>query len=131
VFVAARWWPVGPGWIAVVLAPAGWVLGIVLAFLSGEGEAHGMGPVTVGLLGLLVFVTAPATAVVLAVRAARAGQQSGSIAVPVSGSRLAATLVLTLLLGRIGLVVSAVVAVLVLVFAGSRCGNKPSPPGPE
>ena len=60
-------------WIAVALAPVGWVLGIVLAFLSGEGEAKGIGPVTLGILGVLLFVAAPATAVVLAVRAARAG----------------------------------------------------------
>ena len=37
----ARW-----AWIAVALTPAGWVLGIVLVFLSGEGEARGIGPVT-------------------------------------------------------------------------------------
>ena len=117
----ARW-----AWIAVALTPAGWVSGIVLAFLSGEGGANGIGRVTVGLLGVLLFVTAPATAVVLAVRAARAGHRSGRIAELVSGSLLVATLFLTLLLGRIGLVVTAVVAV--LVFAWARPRNKPSPP---
>ena len=108
-------------WIAVALAPVGWVLGIVLAFFSGEGEAKGIGPVTLGIRGVLLFVAAPATAVVLAVRAARAGHRSGRIAVVVSGSLLLATLVLTLLPGRIGLVVIAVAAV--LVFVGARIRN--------
>jgi hypothetical protein len=117
----ARW-----AWIAVAVTPAGWVLGIVLAFLSGEGGAKGIGPVTVGLLGVLLFVAAPATAVVLAVRAARAGHRSGRIAEIVSGSLLVATLFLTLLLGWIGLVVTTVVTA--LVFAWARPRNKPSPP---
>lgn len=112
--------------IAVALTPAGWVSGIVLAFLSGEGGAKGIGPVTVGLLGVLLFVAAPATAVVLAVQAARAGHRSGRIAEMVSGSLLVATLLLTLLLGWIGLVVTVVVTA--LVFAWARPRNKPSLP---
>ncbi len=120
----ARW-----AWIAVALTPAGWVSGIVLALLSGEGGAKGAGPVTVGLLGVLLFVAGPATAVVLAVQAARAGHRSGRIAEMVSWSLLVATLVLTLLLGWIGLVVTAVVTA--LVFAWARPRNKPSPPGPD
>ena len=116
-------------WVAVALTPAGWVLGIVLAFLSGEGEAKGIGPVTLGILGILLFVTAPATAVVLAVQAARAGHRPGRIAMVVSGSLLLVTLVLTLLLGRIGLIVVAVVTVLVFVWARPR--NRPSPPGSD
>ena len=111
----ARW-----AWIAVALTPAGWMLGIFLAFLSGEGEAKGVGPVTVGILGVLLFAAVPATAVVLAVKAARAGHRSGRIALVVSGSLLAATLFLTLLLGWIGLVVTAVVAVLVSAWARPR-----------
>jgi hypothetical protein len=47
----------------------------------------------------------------------------------VSGSLQVATLFLTLLLGWIGLIVTAVVAV--LVFAWARPRNKPSPPGPD
>jgi hypothetical protein len=106
-------------WIAVALTPVGWALGIVLAFLSGEGEAEGVGPVALGMLGVLLFVAAPAIAVILAVRAARAGPRSGRPAVVVSGLLLLATLVLTLLLGRIGLVV--VVAVVALLgFVESR-----------
>ena len=118
--ILARW-----AWIAVALTPAGWVLGVVLAFLSGEGEAKTTGPVILGTLGILLFVAAPATAVILAVKAARAGHRSGRIAVMVSGSLLLATLVLTLLLGGVGLIVVAVVTVLVFVWA--RPHNKPPP----
>jgi hypothetical protein len=103
-------------WIAVALTPYGWVFGIAnFVFLSGEGEAKGMGPVA-GIQVALLLVAAPATAVVLAVRAARAGYRSGRIVVVVSGLLLLATLVLRLLLGWIGLVVVAVVAVLVFVW---------------
>ncbi len=97
----------------MALTPAGWVLGIVLAFLSGEGDAKGIGPVTLGLLGVLLFVVAPATAVALAVKTARARHRFGKIAEIVSGSLLVATLCLTLLLGWVGLIVTAVVALLV------------------
>ena len=106
-------------WIAVALTPYGWVLGIAnFAFLSGEGEAKRIGPV-IGTHVALLLVTAPATAVVLAVWAVRAGHRSGRIAVVVSGLQLLATLVLALLLGWIGLVVFAVVAV--SAFLGARC----------
>lgn len=118
----ARW-----AWIAVALTPAGWVLGIVLAFLSGEGEAEGVAPVTLGILGVLLFAAAPATAVVLAVQTARAGHRSGKIAVMVSGSMLLATLVLTLLLGWIGMIVVAVVAVVVFLWVRPR--GRAAPPG--
>lgn len=114
-------------WIAVALTPVGWALGFFLALLSGEGQARGAGPVTLGLLGILLFVAAAAASVVLAVRAARAGHQSGRIAEAVSGVLFAATLVLTLLLGVLGLIVIAVAAV--LVFVGARSDSKPSPPG--
>ena len=115
-------------WIAVALAPAGWVLGIALALLSGEGQATGIGAVTVGIVGILLFVAAPAAAVILAVRAARAGHRSAKVAVVVSGVLLVATLVLTLLLGTIALVVVAVVAV--AVAAGTLWRHGP-PPGPD
>ena len=113
-------------WIAVASTPLGWALGIGLAFLSGEGEARGIGPVTVGILGVLLFVAAPAAAVILAVRAARAGYRSGRMVVAVSGSLLVVTLFLTLLLGRIGLVVTALAAMLVL----ARCAPATSRPRP-
>jgi hypothetical protein len=100
---------------------------MVLAFLTGEG--WGAGPVTVGLLGIVLFTAAPATAVVLAIKAARVGHRRGRIAVAVSGSLLAVTLFITLLSGLIGLV--ATVVVLVLVFAWARPRSKASPRGPN
>ena len=114
-------------WTAVASTPFGWALGITRSFLGGEGEAKGIGLVTLGILGVLLFAVAPATAVILAVRAARAGYRSGRIAVVVSGLLLLATLVLTLLVGSLGLVVAAVVAVLVAAWVRPR--DKPSPPG--
>ncbi len=116
-------------WIAVASTPLGWALGIYLAVLGGEGAAKGIGPVTLGIAGVLLFAAAPATAVILAVQAARAGHRSGRILVVVSGSLLLATLVLTLLVGWLGLVVAAAVAVLVAAWARPR--SKPPPPGPD
>ena len=116
-------------WIAVACTPLGWAMGITLAFLGGEGEAEDIGPVALGILGVLLFAAAPATAVILAVQAARAGHRSGRILAVVSGSLLVATLALTLLVGWLGLVLAAVVAVLVAVWARPR--DKPSPPGAD
>jgi hypothetical protein len=81
----------------------------------------------VGILGVLLFVAAPAAAVILAVRAARAGYRSGRMVVAVSGSLLVVTLFLTLLLGRIGLVVTALAAMLVL----AGCAPATSRPRPD
>ena len=84
-----------------------------------------------GILGALLFVAAPAGC-------GRAGRLGGTCRVPIRqdcrggvgvGFLLVVTLFLALLLGRIGLVVTAVGAVLVL--AGVRSRNKPSPPGPD
>ncbi len=47
-------------WIAVALTPYGRMLGIAnFAFLSGEGEAKGMGPVTGIQVALLLGVVGP------------------------------------------------------------------------
>ena len=115
-------------WITVGLTPAGWVLGVVLALMSCEGEAEGAGPVALGITGVLLFGAAPAAAVILAVHAARAGHRSGRAAVMVAGALLLATLVLTMLLGWIGLIVVAAVTVLVFVATASR-GQPPPGPG--
>jgi hypothetical protein len=104
-------------------------VGITLAFLGGECEAKGIGPVTLGILGALLFAAAPATTFILAVQAARAGHRSGRISVVVSGSLLLATLALTLLVGWLGLIVATVVAVLIAAWARPR--NKPSPPASD
>ena len=71
--------------------------------------------------GIVLFVTAPASAFILAVYAARAGHRSGKIAVVVSGLLLLATLAaLTWGIRWIGLAVIAVVAMLVLAWVCSR-----------
>lgn len=80
----------------------------------------GMGAVTKIQVAPLL-VAAPAAAVVLAVRAARAEHRSRRVDVVGSGLLLLATLVLMLLFGWIGLVVVAVVAV--LVFVGTCYGG--------
>jgi len=68
----------------------------------------------------VLFVTAPTSAFILAVYAARAGHRSGKIAVIVSGLLLLATIAVMLLYGRwLGLAVAAVVAVLVVAWVCS------------
>lgn len=75
-------------WIAVALVPVGLALGIVIAFLLGEDY-----PVfLLGLVPALVSLAAPVAAVVLAARAAQAGQRSAKAAVVVSGLLLVAAL---------------------------------------
>jgi hypothetical protein len=111
-------------WIAVALAPVGCGVGIVRAFLSGEGQAEGIGPVTVGVLGVLLFVAGPTAAVSLAVQAAQAGHRSGKVAVVVSGLVLLAAVGLAPMLGTIALVL----VVAVLGMLGWRYHTKPPPP---
>jgi hypothetical protein len=119
----ARW-----AWIAVALTPAGWVLGIAPVFLSGDGRTLGIGVLGLSLetWGVLLSVAVPVAAVVLAVKAARAGYRSGRIAVTVSGALLLATLALALLftplIGVIAVVVTA------LIFVSMRSRGNPSPP---
>ena len=105
-------------WIAVALTPLGWFSGFLAIAYSHLGDATDAGMMTTGVV---LFVEAPAIAVVLAVYAARAGHRSGKVAVVVSGLLLLAALVfLTLVYWRIGLPVTGVVAVLVLAGVRSR-----------
>jgi hypothetical protein len=112
-------------WIAVALAPVGCGVGVVLAFLSGNGQAEGIGPVAVGVLGVVLFVAGPTAAVILAVQAARAGHRSGKAAVVVSGLLLLAALGLAPMLGTIALVLVGAV----LGLLGWRYRTKPPPDG--
>lgn len=76
-------------WIAVILAPIGLVLGVVVAFVLGEAVDHWyLGPVPA-----LVALAAPTAAAVLAARTAEAAHRSGPAAVVVSGLLLLAALV--------------------------------------
>jgi hypothetical protein len=105
-------------WAAVALTPVGWFCGFLAVAYSHLGDVV---DVNQEITGFLLFVTAPTSAFILAVYAARAGHRSGKIAVIVSGLLLLATIVLPLLYGGwIGLAVAAVVAVLVLAWVRSR-----------
>jgi hypothetical protein len=105
-------------WIFVALTPLGWFSGFLAIAYSHLGDVTDVGMMTTGVV---LFVEAPAIAVVLAVYAARAGHRSGKIAVVVSGLLLLAALVfLTLVYWWIGLPATGVVAVLVLAGVRSR-----------
>jgi len=104
-------------WAAVALTPAGWFFGVLAVAYSHLGDVTDAGMMTGGVV---LFVTAPTSAFILAVYAARAGHRSGKIAVIVSGLLLLATIAVMLLYGRwLGLAVAAVVAVLVVAWVCS------------
>ena len=119
----ARW-----AWITIALTPAGWVLGIAPVFLSGDGGTLRIGELTLSLetWGILLAAAVPVAAVVLAVKAERAGCRSGRIAVMVSGALLLATLAFALLFTPLIGVIAVTVTVLILVSMRSR--SNPSPP---
>jgi hypothetical protein len=105
-------------WATIALTPVGWFYGALAVAYSHLGDVVDLNQ---EITGFLLFVTAPTSAFILAVYAARAGHRSGKIAVIVSGLLLLATIVLTLLYGGwIGLVAVAMVVVLVLAWVRSR-----------
>jgi len=105
-------------WAAVALTPVGWFCGVLAVAYSHLGDVTDVSMMTAGVV---LFAAAPTGAFILAVHAARAGHRSGKIAVVVAGLLLLATLaVLTWNIWWIGLVVTAVVAVLVLAWVSSR-----------
>ena len=114
-------------WAAVALTPFGWFFGVLAVAYSHLGDAVDVSQL---IAGHLIFVTAPTSAFVLAVCAARAGHRSGKIAVVVTGLLLLATLLFSAWEtgGWINLVVIAVMAVVaMLVFAWTRSRSKPPP----
>jgi hypothetical protein len=105
-------------WAAVGLTPVGWFYGFMAIGYSHLGDVTDRDMM---FGGVVLFAVAPTIAFILAVHAARAGHQSGKIAVIVSGLLLLATLVvLTLVYWWVGLPVTGVVAVLVLAWMLSR-----------
>lgn len=105
-------------WAAVALTPVGWFCGVLAIAYSHLADVTDVGMMTGGVV---LFVAAPTSAVILAVYAVRAGHRSGKVAVVVSGLLLLATIVVMLLYGGwIGLAVVAVIAVLVLAWVLSR-----------
>ena len=108
----------GWAWAVLAVTPVGWFYGALAIAYSHLGDVTDVSMMTGGIV---LFVTAPASAFILAVYAARAGHRSGKIAVVVSGLLLLATLAaLTWGIRWIGLAVIAVVAVLVLAWVCSR-----------
>lgn len=114
-------------WAAVAAVPVGWVAGVLLVFLGGEGRPAGAWSVVVGLAGVVVFAAVPAVAVALAGRLRHTGQASGRAAVVVSGCLLALTLVATVLVGPLATItVVGLMTVLILIrrrFPASRSGS--------
>ena len=111
--VLAAW-----AWVAVALTPVGWFYGFLSLAYSHLGDVTDVSMMTEGVV---LFVTAPTSAFILAVYAARAGHRSGKIAVIVSGLLLLGTLVfLTLAFWWVGLPVTAAVAALVLAWVRFR-----------
>jgi hypothetical protein len=105
-------------WAAVGLTPAGWFCGLLAIAYAHLGDVT---DASMMLGGIVLFATAPASAFILAVYAARAGHRSGRIAVMTSGLLLLATLgFLTWAYWWVGLPVTGVVAVLVLAWMRSR-----------
>ena len=82
--VLAAW-----AWAALAVTPVGWFYGALAIAYSHLGDVTDVNKM---IGGIVLFVTAPASAFILAVYAARAGHRSGKIAVVVSGLLLLATL---------------------------------------
>ncbi|MGE5289554.1 MAG: hypothetical protein ACM3ML_20625 [Micromonosporaceae bacterium] len=76
----------------------------------------------------LLGVIAPTAAVILAIRAARAGERSGRIAVAVSVLLLLGTLVLLGLDFTLGWIVALILVVAVLAVFGWRSRRRRLPP---
>lgn len=83
----------GP-WIAVVLVPLGWLLGLYPLAMMGwwESEAGSSAGAGYWLLVEALWLTAPTVTVISSVRAVRAGRRSGRIAAGVAGLLLLVTL---------------------------------------
>jgi hypothetical protein len=117
-------------WIAVALVPAGLILGAVAGLLWGEnpGATGGAWALPSSLLSL----AAPTAAVImLAIRAARAGERSGRAAVVVSVLLLAGTCAcppIGVVSMGLGWFIPLAVMVAVLGLSEWRSRSKPLPP---
>ena len=115
-------------WLAVAVTPVVWLAIIVAGFASGEDGAGS--PVLAAAWASLVSAAAPAAAVALGVRAARAGDRSGKMAAVAAAVLLMATFVflpvLVISMGPGWVIALAVVAVALGVLEW-RSRRKPSP----
>ncbi len=115
-------------WLAIAITPVVWFVVIFVGFASGENASGS--PVLASAWASLVSAAAPAVAVVLAVRAARAGDWSGKIAAVVSAVLLVATFVflpvLVISMGP-GWFIALAVVVVTLGVLEWRSRHEPSP----
>lgn len=116
-------------WVAVALTPVGWFLAVLAGFAWAEAPAGGVATWSLGTVPYaLLGVIAPTAAVILAIRAARAGERSGRVAVAVSVLLLVGTLVLLGLDFTLGWIVALVMVVAVLAVFGWRSRHMRLPP---
>lgn len=119
-----------PAWIAIPLVPVGLALGVAVSLLDGEGNGSSAGGFA-GLGPAVLSVAAPTAAVILAVRAASAGQPSARVAVAIAWLLLVGTFVVlpiaVISLGA-GWIIALVAVVAVLGMYGWRHRNKPLRP---
>ena len=116
-------------WVAVALTPVGLFLAVLAGFAWAEAPAGGVATWSLGTVPYaLLGVIAPTAAVILAIRAARAGERSGRIAVAVSVLLLLGTLVLLGLDFTLGWIVALVLVVAVLAVFGWRSRHRRLPP---
>ncbi len=116
-------------WVAVALTPVGWFLAAIAGFAWAEAPAGGVATWSLGTLPYaLLGVIAPTAAVILAIRAARAGERSGKIAVAVSALLLLGTLVVLGLDFTLGWIIALVMVVAALAVFWWRSRHKGLPP---
>ncbi len=116
-------------WVAVALTPVGLFLAVLAGFAWAEAPAGGVATWSLGTVPYaLLGVIAPTAAVILAIRAARAGERSGRIAVAVSVLLLLGTLVWLGLDFTLGWIVALVLVVAVLAVFGWRSRHRRLPP---
>ncbi len=119
-------------WVAVALTPVGLLLGALAGFAWAEapGSTGGVATWSFGTVpAALLSVIAPTAAVILAIRAVRAGERSAGIAVAVSVLLLLGILIwLGLGFYSLGWIIALAMVVTVLGAFGWRSRHKPLPP---
>ncbi len=117
-------------WVAVALTPVGLFLAVVAGFAWAEAPASGIATSSLGTVpAALLAVIAPTAAVIMAIRAARAGERSGRIALAVSVLLLLGMLVwLGLGFFSLGWIIALVMVAAVLAVFGWHSRHNRLPP---
>lgn len=128
-------------WVWVGLTPVGWLAGLIPFALVGLAlSSGGQGQLTdpgFWLLFEVLLLTAPTMAVTLAIRSARAGSQSGQLALGVAGVLLLATMAFFVIIAVGGFpgaqipVAIGGAAVAAAVGLAWRASRRPLPPAVE